>query len=430
MELHLGEAAFLWTQRKQGLESFDITFPELESGDERRLLAHLDGLVLGGKPVATRLLLRALEEEDPESLAAATWALLASEDADWRPAVFERLISAPPELDAPLFGAVELSSRADMSEALERALPALPEARWARALAALRFRGMDTRRWLSGVGTGAPDGLRAEALRALRQQQGPGVSQAVLRGMADPATEVQAAALEMGLLLGLREAWAECRSRVEAREPVPRAALLALAVSGDRADLERLLARLSVPDLRDEALWALGTSGRVEAVDAALRLLDAEPDWLAVECCAVITGMPLAAPFLVAEQPPSEDEDDSLDTPEAPGMGSLPGPPWKPYKAVVEPVRRWWAEARRGFAPALRYLHGRPFSPDAFLVGLEEEPMRRRPARLFELEMRTAGALRVEPRAWATEQRRHLAAVSRLPRGALGSSSRQAGFLD
>jgi hypothetical protein len=47
---------------------------------EELLLAHLDGLVVGGEPVARELLLPALDSEDPPRISAALWALLAEEE--------------------------------------------------------------------------------------------------------------------------------------------------------------------------------------------------------------------------------------------------------------------------------------------------------------------------------------------------------------
>jgi hypothetical protein len=72
----LDDAAFLWTQREQGLAAPDLKLQELMEGCEGRLLAHLDALVLGGDPVAEALLLPALASEEVETVACAALALL------------------------------------------------------------------------------------------------------------------------------------------------------------------------------------------------------------------------------------------------------------------------------------------------------------------------------------------------------------------
>jgi len=51
---------------------------------------------------------------------------------------------------------------------------------------------------------------------------------------------------------------------------------------------------------------AVSFSGRVEAADAALRLIQESGSRLAVESFAAITGMPLGAPF-IEEAPPTEE---------------------------------------------------------------------------------------------------------------------------
>ena len=62
VEEHLDEAAFLWTQWERGLQSPLYKLHELRDRVEERMLAHLDGLVVGGEAVAQRLLYPALTE--------------------------------------------------------------------------------------------------------------------------------------------------------------------------------------------------------------------------------------------------------------------------------------------------------------------------------------------------------------------------------
>ena len=65
-EEHLDEAAFLWDRGERALNAPNYAIGEVAVGPEERLLAHLDGLVLGGQPVADKLLLPALgDDHDP-----------------------------------------------------------------------------------------------------------------------------------------------------------------------------------------------------------------------------------------------------------------------------------------------------------------------------------------------------------------------------
>jgi hypothetical protein len=67
---HLDEAAWLWGEREASLDSPVYSIAEVAGSLEERVLAHLDGLVLGGKPVADKLLLPALAGDEPEHVPA------------------------------------------------------------------------------------------------------------------------------------------------------------------------------------------------------------------------------------------------------------------------------------------------------------------------------------------------------------------------
>src|SRR3954447_14562074 len=86
-EEHLAEAGFLWSQWVQDSRAPNYTMAEVQAGPEERLIAHLDGLVLGGAAVREKLLQPALAEEDPELVFAAAWAFLAADDGDFGPMI-------------------------------------------------------------------------------------------------------------------------------------------------------------------------------------------------------------------------------------------------------------------------------------------------------------------------------------------------------
>src|SRR4029077_6474165 len=113
-EEHLDEAAFLWGHWERALVAANYTLDQVIEGPEERLLAHLDGLVLGGKPVAKRLLAPALDDDDPGKVFAAAWALVQAEDADHLELVLARLPGEKPPARAALGRALELSTRADL----------------------------------------------------------------------------------------------------------------------------------------------------------------------------------------------------------------------------------------------------------------------------------------------------------------------------
>jgi uncharacterized protein (TIGR02270 family) len=428
MEVHLEDATFLWAQWESALWAPDYVLAEVEQGEERRLLAHVDGLVLGGRPVAERLLLPALEGEEVAAISVAALALLNAEDVDWQPKVLEWFAEGAEEIGEGIRRAVELSPREDITPALLRALPAATIEDQIRTLAVLRFRQADVGSALKGLRLGEDTALRTAAVRTARYASRPMAEELIRVGLSDKEPQVRDSALEAGLVVGRREAWSRCRQLVEAGGEVPRVALLALALGGEARDLELLVAALKEPALRDEALWALGFSGRLAAADAAFQILQAAGDRLATESFAAITGLPLAPPFIEEEEEKSpeeeafdeefEEEDADEEEEEAgepPSIAELlPGPEVLPGKVLADRVEKWWAAERKRFEPSGRYLRGQPLSVELIRTAMEAEPLRRRPVLAWELAIRSKGSCQVETRTWTHAQRRQLQAAAGL----------------
>lgn len=399
LEEHLDEATFLWTQRSRALLASDSVLSELEE-DEGRLRAHLEGLALAGQPAAQRLLKPALEAEEPHRVAAAASALLHMAGGDGLQAVLDRLTGGAPESRPGLLRALELSERSDLDGQLlafcQQAEPALR----APLLEVLAFRGVDASVVVERLPCEVEDPiLLVAALRAARASPRNVAERWLRQGLKDQRPLVRNAALETGLIHGSRVAWMACRQCVERNEPEPRPALLALAIGGSPADLQRLVAAVSIPALRAEALWALGFSGRRAAAEAALSALRSEPEPLAAVAFATITGLPLDR--LLQEQAPGEEE-------ESPAEQSLPGPPPLWARPRLEVAEAWWKERRERFESNGRYWHGQPWTAELFFTALFEAPMRTRAIHAWELAIRSRGVCGLETRAWAHVQRRRL----------------------
>src|SRR5258707_2498071 len=115
-EEHLDEAAFRWAQWQSALHAANYTLAEVAEGPEARLLAHLDALALGDAAVAERLLLPALEADEPERIAAAAWALVQLEGGgDYQDRVIDLLVKGAPPVRAAVTRALALSPRVDLS---------------------------------------------------------------------------------------------------------------------------------------------------------------------------------------------------------------------------------------------------------------------------------------------------------------------------
>lgn len=406
---HLEEASFLWTQRERAMGAPDYTLPEVEAGDEARLRAHLDGLRVGGPPVALRLLRPALEGEEPGRVASAASVLLASGE---QALVLERWVEDA-ERRPWLRHALALCERQELDASLLELLPRLEPALQAELLEVLAFRRVDAGPLLERLALADTEpALLAAAFRAARMTRPPVLAAWLRKGMEDARPLVRDAAIETGLLRGLRAAWQACQGLATAGAE-PRLAMLALAAGGALADVEKLVQALGRPELRAEALWALGFSGRAAAADAALAVLKEqapEVAWLALRTFSVITGLPTEEHFMSK----ADGDEDEVAPPSGAVSASLPPPEHRPGRVRVAEVERWWARARGRFEPEGRYRDGMPWTPEALLQALHLAPMSHRPALAFELAVRSRGTCQVETRGWCGPQRAQLRAAGAL----------------
>jgi uncharacterized protein (TIGR02270 family) len=409
LEAHLDEATFLLGQWERALQSpSDVPEEVLEL--EERLLAHLDGLVLGEAPVAERLLRPVLadEEAEPEKVCLAVLALLEQGLAAWG-ALPPLLLEGPPARRAALRRALELHAREEWGA---RLLPWLemrePVAR-ATALEVLAFhRHAMSPSALQGMLSSSEPTEQAAALRAARWAPAALGREALERALYSTHPEVRAAALETGVLLGRRVAWSVCQRWAREKNPTDSWALVLWGVGGE--DVGALRERLAERPLRREALWALGFSGRLEAADLCFELLgdrDVGVAKLAAESFCAVTGLRLEGEYVRAEEEAEElslEEDLEQDLHLRPEDDLKLAEPWA--------VGRWWKQARRDFRPQARYLRGQPFGPERLVEALRQEPMRRRPVLALELGIRTRGRHCVETRALVRRQLAQMAGMS------------------
>lgn len=389
-EEHLSEATFLWGRVGSARFSPEYTL-ERAADLEYRLQAHLDGLVVGGQPVAERLLKPALEEEDSFLVSASAAALL-EQDAYVEP-VLVLVLDGSELQQSAIRGVLEFSRREELTA----------------RLSALR----------GGLALEEPEAL-ATALRV-----GPGAlarveRSAVLRALGSPVPRLRDAALKLGSILGLRQAWVACqRLAVDAETTSPETMEL-LTIGGDDADVEALLKLASEPNLRASAIWALGFSGRVAIAEAALAWMrdeDGTVARLAGEAFSAITGLTLEGPYVRQAEPEAEEpvpfEDEDLDA----DLGPRP----EQDLPLPEPttVEEWWKTARRGFERNRRYLHGRLFDAQVLLEALAQAPMRRRHLLSLELAIRSRGQHWLETHAPIPHQYAWLARERSLPESLL-----------
>jgi uncharacterized protein (TIGR02270 family) len=398
-EEHLDEAAFLWGQRERALSASSYTLSEVAEGPEERLLAHLDGLVLGGSSVS-ELLLAALSDDDLGRVSASAWVLLSAEDSDHLETVWGALVAAEegPRRRA-ICRALELSQRPDLPvRLLARWQGCLPEAQ-ACVIDALSTRGAEELNEipLQSLGAEKSPELLGAVLRALRRAPDPAYGTLIGHGLDSPLLETRAAAIEAGTLLRVRSTLGICRRLVAERAPDRRFAMGVLALDGEPSDHARLIEWARAPDLASDAIWALGFAGRADVAELLVGLLDEErvaP--LAAEALSAITGLRLEGALV---QPGKSSLDDAFDddgpVPEVKAEDDLLAP-------HVERLRAWWQSNRSSFDPDTRYATGAVWSKSALGVAMTRAPTWRR--QVWRLGLGADLAARTELRQWARRQ--------------------------
>ena len=402
VEEHFDEAEFLFELWSGTARSPQSNLAELQKTIEPRLIAHLDGLVVGGQTVAEDLLWPALKDdaETPALRAAAAALALLLEPGT---AARDRLIdilrtTGNAALQSGLARAFKVSPRDDLQEPLRLAVYATetPTAQ-AALLGVLAARRIDPGPILGTLLKRTEPEVLAAALSAAAAAFS---ERARLRNLVDAQlahadAPVRDAALRTALIWNLQTGWQACATMARAGSPQ---ALLFLALLAGPRELRPVLEALSSAERRKAALFALGFSGQGEAVDACLpHLADPDPATakLAAEAIAGITGLPLYdEPFTLpdkeepegAELPPLE-EDLAKDLAQV-AHDELPLP-------NAAEIRKWWSSKRGSLAASQRYVRGLVLSAASAQVALAEGALRRTGPLALEVAIRTGGRVQL-----------------------------------
>ncbi|WNZ62052.1 hypothetical protein QEG98_40580 [Myxococcus sp. MxC21-1] len=306
--------------------------------------------------------------------------------------------------------ALALCEHQGLDAALLDLLPRLAPALQAELLDLLAFRQVDAGSLLERLVLADTEPvLLAAAFRAARVTKPPVLATWLRKGMEDTRPLVRDAAIETGLLRGLRAAWQSCQ-RLATAGAEPRLTMLALAAGGAVADVEKLVRALDRPELRAEALWALGFSGRLAAADAALTVLKEqtpEVAWLALRTFSVITGLSTEGLFM------REEDEDDVTSPSGAVSSGLPPP------STVLAGSKWprWSGGGPGFASASNRRaatgmacrgHPRPCSRPS--TGADAPPS----GAGLRAGRQEPGACQVDTRGWCGHQRAQLRAAGAL----------------
>jgi uncharacterized protein (TIGR02270 family) len=415
VEEHLDEAAFLWQLWEEALRSPDYTLAEIAEGPEERLRAHLDGLVLGGPKVAEKLLLPALEGDDPGAAFAAAFALADSGRPEDVAAILEALEKADPILRSAIRRALGVVPRSELGQTLATLAPKFP-ALHSDLVEVLGYLRVDAALSLEPLLASNDPALQAAALRIGRVLPERLDPTAVASALTSDEAEVRSAALETALVTRVRGASSACEKAMTARGSDFGTAALLLALSGEERSVSTIASALRHDEVRGAAAFALGFTGRVSAADA---LLAAMPDEklaaVAAEGFSAITGLAIEKDFAIPPERWTPDKDqEEEDEPYGP-EADLPKPD-------PEAIARWWKAERPRFDPAQRYMRGQPWSSAALVRELEEGPARRREALALDLAIRTRGQHQIAWDAFAARQLEELSAA-RAGAGRIGAAS-------
>jgi uncharacterized protein (TIGR02270 family) len=401
-EEHLDEAAFLRQLWEQSLYSPQYTLTEIAQGPEERMLAHLDALVVGGSRVAKQLLLPALRSDEPDTVFAAAFALLASEDGDFLREVLGALETNEAEQKAAVRRALELAPATGerLKAAAAQSGPIQHD-----LLLVLAYRRIDSGLRLDGPAASADATLRSRALRLAPLMPGRLETSTIEQALASSEPDIRAAALESGCILGVRGALSSVQSTVTSGGPGYGAAALLLGLSGEEGAVAALARGLTGGERQADSIFALGFTGRVSAVETLVPLLgDKKLAPLAAEAIAAISGLPIAKQFAKPSKPwTPEGKDEEKDAPFGPAA-DLPQP---------EPaaIAEWWRREGKKFDPRIRSFRGRPWSPDVLLKELESGPARRRAGLALDAAVRSTGAHCLVVDALTGRQREELSAA-------------------
>ncbi len=403
LEEHFDEAQFLVTRLRRALDSPLYTLDEVAEGDEERLLAHVDGLVVAGPAIVDTMLIPAMLEGPAPAATAAAMAVLGADAPPIREKFFEHAGEMPEELRTAW---VEALARSEIIP--DTRLIAGVRGRHSKlCLGALAFRGVAVDSHVIDA-VDAADAFEelASLLRAQRAQKRH-AEQIWPSAEHHAAAYVAGHALEVALLTEDRSAWNAVHRACRSVEPLTALALQIVAALGRPEDVRALTKELEDEARRRNIVFALGFSGLPEIVPAVLGCLDDDAlNPVAAEAYAAITGFDPTRARAVVRRPDPDSlpplEEDDLDA----DLGLDADAELDAVDAAV--LHRHWAENRGRFAQGQRYLRGQVLTAELVAQALIHEPTRRRAFWARELWLRTGGRTHVAVRAGTARQRRQM----------------------
>jgi uncharacterized protein (TIGR02270 family) len=417
VEEHFEEAEFLFGQWEGALHSPRYNLTELGRTLEQRLEAHLDGLLVGGRDVAARVLDPELANADePARATVAALALLLNEEEETAESVIDTSLGNDGPLQAALARALELVSVETLDRMLlERFRASRTEPETAVLLEILIGRGVDVGDLLRRCFESDEPRLVGAALDAAGRFGRREMLAVAERHLRSDHPRIRASAMKASLTLGSREGWQLCRELAQPPNVDDPGLLLLIAILGQPRDHQILYSHLENRVRVEWILWTLGFCGTLQAGDACLARLEGKDEReakAAAEAMSWIGGFDLnEKQFQAPRAELGEDEtlpalaDDELDAElGVDRLDDLPVP-------NRESIAQWWKESRGRMGQNQRNVLGRPYSPESVAHALEAGALWRRHGVALEISIRTHGRQHVSTDAFSSRQRRQMAAL-------------------
>jgi uncharacterized protein (TIGR02270 family) len=367
LDEHLEDLEFLLQQRESALYSPEYTRSELREL-ERRIAAHVDGLLIGLERTVALATAR-LADEEPGMVFAVAHTLLRLEVDSATRVVGEAFLAAQGRILSALVAALKLGPITLLADFLARTLRSAKAPTAVAAAEALAFHSkldVHDRRLAELMEDNDPE-VRVKAWKTvslLDLAPVPGLARPYASALADTDARVRDAALTAGAWTQQKWVLAHCRMLAA---KVPResfSAVWLLAILGTAQDLDTLLPIAHATELgsrRFSALASFGHPGVGDALVAGLSLADPRAAAGASAAFTRMTGIDVRSAKRVGVLPEDETWDPTAIAPDI-----LPDLVDEVALPDVEKATHYWTDNKARYQLGLRWAQGRNLSsPDA-----------------------------------------------------------------
>jgi uncharacterized protein (TIGR02270 family) len=406
LEEHLEEADFLFQLRENALRDRVYDLEGLADLEER-LLAHLDGLVLGEKEAWTLLEPKLTGGELGEVFAAA-FVALESGDPERIDLVKKTFSEAEGGILDGIRQALRHTSFPDIDKVVRPRLDSPQGAVRAAAIDVISFRRLPLETALLQAGLEAKDPLVvAAAAKAVGRFRMTELKYEVEAALESDSVPVRLEVIRSGLLLKSEKALHRCRKAVQERNEEAGEALILLGLAGHTEDGSLLVNALGEAALARNAITSLGLLGRTGGMEALIQCsADSKLARLAGEAIRILTGVDLETEKITIQREAkgkTEEDEDALEADPDEGL---------PYPGR-EKLEGWSRKNLSRFDKNGRYRNGQPYSAQGLINLLQNGTLPERHHAALELALLDSSRPFLETEAFADRQKKERASLNK-----------------